>query len=154
MKKFIGITLLLIFTGLAVFAQVADSLIDTTGMNIDPAVLIPEDFVDLFDIKGWLAGVAEVAGLTIFITAALTKYVLKSLAEPTMKNKRIKWLLSIGVAVLISLISTIANFGYLAEAVWYVALAYGAGSGVIANGWYSIADVKNLLKWLKLKPKV
>lgn len=133
-----------------IIAAVAQ-IVDTTGMNLDPAIPIPQDFVDLFDIKGWLAGVAEVAGLTVFVVAALVKFAFKGWAEKTPKNKLKKQILAIGIAVIFSLASMITNFGYLAEAIWYVAIAYGVGSAFLANGWFTYAVVKNLLRFFKLK---
>lgn len=137
----------MVITALASFAQI----VDTTGMNIDPVVPIPRDFVDLFDIKGWLAGVTEVAGLTVFLVAAAVRFIFKSWQEKTSKNKLKKQMLSIGVAVVISIVSAITNFGYLAEAVWFVAIAYGVGSAFLANGWFTYDVVKNILRFLKLK---
>lgn len=147
MKRLLLICLLMVFAVLASIAQI----VDTTGMNIDPAVPIPNDFVDLFDIKGWLAGVAEVAGLTVFLVAALVKYAFKSWQEKTPKNKIKKQVLAIGAAVVISLASMLSNFGYLADAVWYVAIAYGIGAAFLANGWFTYDVVKNILRFLKLK---
>ena len=142
--------LMLLVATTAAVAQI----VDTTGMNLDPAIPIPQDFVELFNIKGWLAGVAEVAGLTVFLVAALTKYVIKAWAEKTPKNKLKKQILAVGIAVVFSLASMITNFGYLAEAVWYVAIAYGVGSAFLANGWFSYDVVKNLLRFFKLKEPV
>ena len=134
----------------ATVAAVAQ-IVDTTGMNLDPAIPIPQEFVELFNIKGWLLGVAEVAGLTVFLVAALTKYVIKAWAEKTPANKRKKQFLAIVVAVAFSFASMFTNVGYLAEAVWYVTIAYGVGAAFLANGWFSYDLVKNLLRFFKLK---
>jgi hypothetical protein len=139
MKKYFGIALLFLFTGLAIFAQVQDSLI-----VIDPDIVIPEDITELLNVNKWFASLNGIAGITVFLAALINTQLLKT------DKKVVKWLVAIGVAIILCVGSGLVNFGFLAEAKFYETALYGIGAGFLANGWYGVPVVKGLLKWFKL----
>lgn len=142
MKKYFGIFILLIVTGLAVFAQVADSLV-----VIDPDIVIPEDITELLNVNKWFASLNGIAGITVFIAALINEKLLKT------DKKLMKKMVAMGLAIVLCVGSNIINFGFLAEYKIYEAALYGVGGGFLANGWYGLPVVKGLLKWFKIIPK-
>jgi hypothetical protein len=142
MKKLFGITLLFFVALLAVIAQVPDTI-----AVIDPDIVIPEDLMDLLNVNVWFASLNGVAGITVFIAALINEKLLKT------DKKLVKKMVAIGIAVVLCGVTSLINFGFLAEAKIYEALLYGVGAGFLANGWYGLPVVKGLLKWIRIVPK-
>jgi len=135
MKRIILFISLISMVTIGVLAQV-----------VDPEIPIPDKWTDLIDINAWFAGMNAVAGIVVFLTAALNTYLIKT------ETKWVKHGLSIVVAVILTVATGLLNFGYMAGAPWLALVLYGVSTGFLANGWYGVATVKNLLKWVKLAP--
>ena len=130
MKKFMFVLVLMLFSSVMIFAQEPE---------------IPGDWGDVVvNLNSWFASLAGLAGITVFVAAFINKVIFKFVK--TWKKQLIAEL----VAVLLAVGSSIANFGFLADAVWYVAILYGVGAGLVSNGFFDVPTVKALLKFLKL----
>jgi hypothetical protein len=131
MKRFLFITVLLLFAGVGVVL----------------AQDIPEipDWQDLYDNYGiYFATYLGVAGIAMFLGEIVIR--LLKLSAKWTKVAAV-WIL----AMAISLIGNyVLNVGYLAEATWWETLLWGALSGVAANGFFSgnILFLKSLVEWL------
>jgi hypothetical protein len=139
-KVLIGFYFAIMLFPLVAIAQ--DSLV------VDPTVPIPDGLTDLINYNQWFVDVGAVAGLTVFLTGLLLTYLWKS------ATKRWRQGAAIVIAIILSVGSDLLNFGYLAEAPLLTAVLSGIGSGFIANGFYNQPEIKAILKWLRLKPKV
>lgn len=137
MKKYFGFTLMLIFMTIGLFAQVADSLI-----VIDPEIPVPEEITDLLDIGKWFGSLGALSGLAFFLGGLANKLI-----------KAEKKLIRQGVPILIALIlavgSDLIGFGYLKEALIWVAALHGIVAGFMANGWFDLITGQGLLKGFK-----
>lgn len=129
MKKFILLLTLILFSGVAAFGQDVD---------------VPADWADIVvHINDWFGSLAGIAGITVFLAGFLNT-ILK------VEKKFIKQLVAFAVAVGLTLGSSLLNFGFFAEALWYQALLYGLGAGLISNGFYDVTTVRALLKFIRI----
>jgi len=137
MKKYIGLFVMLLLMSVGIFAQVADSLI-----VIDPEIPVPGDIMELLDIGKWLGSLGALSGLAFFLGGLVNK-LFKS------EKKLLRQVIPVGIAILLALVSSFVNFGYLAEAVWWVALLHGVVAGFMSNGWFDLITGQGLLKIFK-----
>lgn len=74
------------------------------------------------------------------VTEFLKKLLGKTSVTPDWAVQALSWI----VGLVISLFGYFFNLGFLAEATWYMALLYGFGASLAANG---IADTK-IIEWI------
>ena len=134
LKNLFLVAFLLITTSLWVFA------------HVDPEIPVPDNWAELIDVNKWFASMNALAGIVIFLTAAINTYLIKT------TDKRWKQAMAIIVAIVLAVGSNLINFGFLSEAPIVASVLYGAGTGLLANGWYDVRTVKNLLKWIRILP--
>ena len=124
MKNFIKITLLfiaMIFTTSMCMAQ---------GTEIVPGI----DFTSVFTTF-----VALVVAVPI-LTEALKKMLRIDKTSPKLAVQLFSWVTGIAL----TMFGWAFNLGFLADLSWYVALGYGLGAALAANG---VADTK-LIEWI------
>ena len=113
----------------------------------DPEV--PADLNDLLaNLKSFFGSLAGMAGTTIFLAGVL-------IAALKAEKRWMKLLLGWVVALVISAISNLANFGLFAEAAFLDTLLWGIGLGVVAGSLSDIPTMKVIvelvLSLIKLK---
>lgn len=139
MKKYIGIVLMLFIMAAGIFAQVVDSLV------IDPEIPVPGGLTDLFDIGKWFGSVGALSGVAFFLGGLLNN-LLKA------EKKLVRQLIPIGIAVILAVASDLINFGYLKDALLWVAAVHGIVAGLMANGWFDLITGQGILKVFKKNP--
>lgn len=137
MKKYIGISIMLLFMAFGGFAQVADSLI-----VIDPEIPVPEDIMELLDIGKWFGSLGALSGLAFFLGGLLNNLV-------NAQKKFVRQALPVLVGIVLAVGSSLVNFGYLKDAVIWVALLHGLVAGLMSNGWFDLITGQGLLKIFK-----
>lgn len=131
LKLLVSIVFLFIISTITVMAQ-----------EVSPPTNWPEVF-SMFDT--WFGTLSGVAALTVF----LASYVISWLKISTSFLKQIS---AIGVSMVLCILMSLINFGFLSELIWWKALIYGAGAGLVANGLYDASTVIAILdKFLKHK---
>jgi hypothetical protein len=126
MKKFLFLMSLLIFVFVVpVFAQASP----------DPPT----------GIIGSFATIAGVVSLTLLITGWI-KTALK------LVGKWARWV-SWAVAIVISLVGWMLNFGLFEPLTWYIAIGYGFGIGLVANGLFTADTIQLILAFFKAQVK-
>ena len=126
MKKLIFLFTLL-FAAAAIFAQTPDVPVDVGEVLEDPGRLFKQ-----------LAGLV---GLTIFVVGVI---------KPLLKTEKDwpKVVLSIVVALVLSLLSNAINFGLYADSAWLDTVIWGAGIGAAAGMIFDIHTMKTLVNLL------
>jgi hypothetical protein len=138
MKKLLlysSLILGLLLISLAIFAQ------DT--------IPVPDDIVDVVvNLNTYFGSFLGLAVLATFL-AAFMNGILK------VTSKWIRQLVAWGVAIILMLISALANFGFASEFPILQALVYGLGVGLVANGVFDVPVVKAILDKVEgwFKPK-
>jgi len=102
---------------------------------------------DVSEVLNFLYSYLAVAGLTMFCSEALF------LRVPWFSEGKVKLRKSVvvfAIALAWSFISGVLNIGYLADAIWWEIMLWGALSGGIAAGFWStnFLFVKSLIEWL------
>ena len=139
MKKYIGITVMLLLMVIGVFAQVADSIV------IDPEIPVPDALTDLLDYGKWFGSVGALSGLAFFLGGLANKF-LKT------DKKLVRQLVPVAIAVILAVGSDLIGFGYLKDALLWVAAVHGIVAGGLANGWYDLIVGQGLLSFFKKSP--
>ena len=128
---------MLLFMAFGGFAQVADSLI-----VIDPEIPVPEDIMELLDIGKWFGSLGALSGLAFFLGGLLNNLV-------NAQKKFVRQALPVLVGIVLAVGSSLVNFGYLKDAVIWVALLHGLVAGLMSNGWFDLITGQGLLKIFK-----
>ena len=125
------------------FAMMFVLILPTFGQAVEP----PTNWLELFaNINVWLASLAGVAAVTVFLAAFL---------NTLLKTKGfIKQLVAWVVAILILVIGNLVNMGFMAELNWLHTIVYGVAAGFISNGIFDLETVRAILRALKIEKEV
>lgn len=105
----------------------------------------PTNWVELFgNINVWLASLAGVAAVTVFLAAVLNK--LFKITVGIWKQV-VAW----GVALVLLVVGNVVNLGFMADMNWWQTLIYGVATGFVANGIFDISVIQAILKALKIE---
>jgi cell shape-determining protein MreD len=118
------------------------SLISLLAQEVVP----PKDWAEVFSMfDTWFGTLAGLAALTVF----LASYVIKWL---NVDNSFWKQVTAIFVAMILCILMSVINFGFLSEVIWWKALIYGLATGLVSNGIFDAVTVLPILnKFLKHK---
>lgn len=136
MKKLIMFFVLLMAIPLAIFAQ--DPTTPPTGWGdilMNPSI--------------WFASLAGIALLTAFLTALFNGWL--KITKPFVKQ-----LIAWAVAIILTVLSDLFNFGYAKDFTIVFAIVNGFAAGLAANGVFDIPILKAILDkiegWFPPKP--
>jgi energy-coupling factor transporter transmembrane protein EcfT len=125
------------------FALMFVLILPTFGQAVNP----PTNWLELFaNINVWLASLAGVAAVTVFLAAFLNTL----LKTQGFVKQLVAWIISI----LLLVVGNLLNMGFMAELTWLNTIAYGIAAGFIANGIFDIETVKAILRALKIEKEV
>ena len=125
------------------FALMFVLILPTFGQAIEP----PTDWLQVFaNINLWLASLAGVAAVTVFL-AAFVNTLLKT-------SGFVKQIVAWVVAILILVIGNLVNMGFMAELNWLHTIVYGVAAGFISNGIFDLETVRAILRALKIEKEV
>ena len=125
------------------FALMFVLILPTFGQVVEP----PTNWLALFaNINVWLASLAGVAAVTVFLAAFLNTL----LKTQGFVKQLVAWIISI----LLLVVGNLLNMGFMAELTWLNTIAYGIAAGFIANGIFDIETIKAILRALKIEKEV
>ena len=125
------------------FAMMFVLILPTFGQAVEP----PTNWLELFaNINVWLASLAGVAAVTVFL-AAFVNTLLKT-------SGFVKQIVAWVIAILILVIGNLVNMGFMAELNWLHTIVYGIAAGFISNGIFDLETVKAILRALKIEKEV
>ena len=125
------------------FALMFVLILPTFGQAIEP----PTDWLQVFaNINLWLASLAGVAAVTVFL-AAFVNTLLKT-------SGFVKQIVAWVIAILLLVIGNLVNMGFMAELNWLHTIVYGIAAGFISNGIFDLETVKAILRALKIEKEV
>lgn len=119
MKAFILMLAFLVMSTVFVFAQ----------------EIVPDIPVDVGPVSTWFASLGAFIGGVLFIVEFLKKILGKSQSTPNWAVQFMSWIVGLFLAV----IAWYLDLGIFAGITWGLALLYGLGASLVANG---IADTK------------
>lgn len=100
----------------------------------------------LADAENVLVAIAGYVGAVVFLSAPLNK-LLK--IEGNWPKRIVSWI----IAGILTTIANVANLFLLADASALQTAAYAIGIGLVANGFFTIPQVRTFLQYLKLEIK-
>ena len=125
------------------FALMFVLILPTFGQEVNP----PTNWLELFaNINVWLASLAGVAAVTVFLAAFLNTL----LKTKGFVKQLVAWIISI----LLLVVGNLLNMGFMAELTWLNTIVYGVAAGFIANGIFDISTVQAILRALKIEKEV
>ena len=125
------------------FAMMFVLILPTFGQAVEP----PSDWLQVFaNINLWLASLAGVAAVTVFL-AAFVNTLLKT-------SGFVKQIVAWVIAILILVIGNLVNMGFMAELNWLHTIVYGVAAGFISNGIFDLETVRAILRALKIEKEV
>lgn len=125
------------------FALMFVLILPTFGQAIEP----PTDWLQVFaNINLWLASLAGVAAVTVFL-AAFVNTLLKT-------SGFVKQIVAWVIAILLLVIGNLVNMGFMAELNWLHTIVYGVAAGFISNGIFDLETVRAILRALKIEKEV
>ena len=101
---------------------------------------LPPDTVGVFDFVIDLGTIAGAAAAVLLFTG----WIKTAFKLDGMFARWVSWI----VALSISFLAWLLNFGLFEPLTWYVALIYGFGIGLVANGIFTADTVKYILSLL------
>jgi len=81
--------------------------------------------------------------LVTFVVALVLRFI------PKIEGKLAKFFVALALSVIAAVVSNLANFGYLAEVTWLVAILNGAGIAVCSSLLFSVPVMKQILEWIE-----
>jgi amino acid transporter len=125
------------------FALMFVLILPTFGQTVEP----PTNWLALFaNINVWLASLAGVAAVTVFLAAFLNTL----LKTQGFVKQLVAWIISI----LLLVVGNLLNMGFMAELTWMNTIAYGIAAGFISNGIFDLETVRAILRALKIEKEV
>jgi len=125
------------------FALMFVLILPTFGQAIEP----PTDWLQVFaNINLWLASLAGVAAVTVFLAA----FVNTLLKTSGFVKQIVAWI----IAILLLVVGNLVNMGFMAELNWLHTIVYGIAAGFISNGIFDLETVKAILRALKIEKEV
>ena len=125
------------------FALMFVLILPTFGQVVEP----PTSWLALFaNINVWLASLAGVAAVTVFLAAFLNTL----LKTQGFVKQIVAWIISI----LLLVVGNLLNMGFMAELNWLHTIVYGIAAGFISNGIFDLETVKAILRALKIEKEV
>ena len=125
------------------FALMFVLILPTFGQVVEP----PTSWLALFaNINVWLASLAGVAAVTVFLAAFLNTL----LKTQGFVKQLVAWIISI----LLLVVGNLLNMGFMAELNWLHTIVYGIAAGFISNGIFDLETVKAILRALKIEKEV
>jgi len=125
------------------FAMMFVLILPTFGQTVEP----PTNWLELFaNINVWLASLAGVAAVTVFLAAFLNTL----LKTQGFVKQLVAWIISI----LLVVVGHLLNMGFMAELNWLHTIVYGIAAGFVSNGIFDLETVKAILRALKIEKEV
>jgi len=125
------------------FAMMFVLILPTFGQTVEP----PTNWLELFaNINVWLASLAGVAAVTVFLAAFLNTL----LKTQGFVKQLVAWIISI----LLLVVGNLLNMGFMAELNWLHTIVYGIAAGFVSNGIFDLETVKAILRALKIEKEV
>jgi hypothetical protein len=125
------------------FALMFVLILPTFGQAIEP----PTDWLQVFaNINLWLASLAGVAAVTVFLAA----FVNTLLKTSGFVKQIVAWI----IAILLLVVGNLVNMGFMAELNWLHTIVYGVAAGFISNGIFDLETVRAILRALKIEKEV
>ena len=125
------------------FALMFVLILPTFGQAIEP----PTDWLQVFaNINLWLASLAGVAAVTVFLAA----FVNTLLKTSGFVKQIVAWI----IAILLLVVGNLVNMGFMAELNWLHTIVYGVVAGFISNGIFDLETVRAILRALKIEKEV
>ena len=122
------------------FALMFVLILPTFGQAIEP----PTDWLQVFaNINLWLASLAGVAAVTVFLAA----FVNTLLKTSGFVKQIVAWI----IAILLLVVGNLVNMGFMAELNWLHTIVYGVAAGFISNGIFDLETVRAILRALKIE---
>lgn len=114
------------------FALMFVLILPTFGQAIEP----PTDWLQVFaNINLWLASLAGVAAVTVFLAA----FVNTLLKTSGFVKQIVAWI----IAILLLVVGNLVNMGFMAELNWLHTIVYGVAAGFISNGIFDLDSINN-----------
>lgn len=110
------------------------------GVTIGPAMGLPGDPVIPIDYSEVFTTFAALVGAIPLVVEAIKKLINKTRSTPNIMIQILSWVTGVALA----LIGWYFDLGFLAEIEWGMALLYGLGASLAANG---VADTK-IIQWI------
>lgn len=129
MKKAFLILAILLTGSVGIFAQ-----------EIPPITDIMDVLTNLGVYLGSFPGFVV---LVTFITAFVLRYLKK------VEGKVGKSLVTLGVSVIGVIICSVANYGFVADMTWLVAILNGVGAAICSSLLFSVPIMKQILEWIE-----
>ena len=124
---------------LFLIAMMALLTIPILAQDIPPIV----DIMDVITNLGlYLGSFPGIVVLITFATALLLRFV-------KVEGKVLKFLAALIVSLIVVSISNIANFGYLADVTWLVAILNGVGTAICSSLLFNVPIMKQILEWIE-----
>ena len=115
-------------------------VLPTFGQSVEP----PTDWLQVFaNINLWLASLAGVAAVTVFLAA----FVNTLLKTSGFVKQIVAWI----IAILLLVVGNLVNMGFMAELNWLHTIVYGVAAGFISNGIFDLETVRAILRALKIE---
>lgn len=125
------------------FALMFVLILPTFGQAVEP----PSDWLQVFaNINLWLASLAGVAAVTVFLAA----FVNTLLKTSGFVKQIVAWI----IAILLLVVGNLVNMGFMAELNWLHTIVYGVAAGFISNGIFDLETVRAILRALKIEKEV
>lgn len=125
------------------FALMFVLILPTFGQAIEP----PTDWLQVFaNINLWLASLAGVAAVTVFLAA----FVNTLLKTSGFVKQIVAWI----IAILLLVVGNLVNMGFMAQLNWLHTIVYGVAAGFISNGIFDLETVRAILRALKIEKEV
>lgn len=125
------------------FALMFVLILPTFGQTVEP----PTNWLELFaNINVWLASLAGVAAVTVFLAAFLNTL----LKTQGFVKQLVAWI----IAILLLVVGNLVNMGFMAELNWLHTIVYGVAAGFISNGIFDLETVRAILRALKIEKEV
>jgi len=112
-------------------------------------IIPPVDWLEILaNPLAWLATFPAIAGVVMFLTAIINGLL-------NTQGKFLKQFVSWIIGIIIAVIADIINIGFTADMPLIIAVLYGWGAGLAANGTFTIAFLKSILEAIEtfFKPK-
>ena len=131
-------------------AFMAVALIATAALVAQDTIPVPGDVYDVVtNLNLYFGSLAGIAVLSAFF-AAMINGLLK--VEKNILKQLVAW----AVAIVLMVVTDLANFGFAADFSILKAVIYGIGAGLVANGVFDIPIIKSILDKVEgwFKPRV
>ena len=104
----------------------------------------PTDLMDVMTNRGvYLGTFPGLVVLITFVAAILLRYLKK------VEGRVMKFLVTLGLSLLTVTGCNLANYGFIADMSWLVAILNGVGIAICSSLLFSVPIMKQILEWIE-----